>query len=159
MSDTAKIQTLEYRRDEVFTVADESESCRLAERFVAGLQPGDVVALFGDLGTGKTALVRAMAPPLGYMGFVNSPTFSLLNIYPAAKLEIYHFDFYRINIAEEALDIGFDEYVQNAGICFIEWPEKIIDLLPEKRWEIHLEVPDYVNEPTGRSIRIRKFAP
>ena len=138
------------------SVANEDGTRKFAEDFVKRLRPGDTVALFGDLGAGKTAFVRAMAAALGYKSFVNSPTFSILNIYPTAKFEIYHFDFYRLAVAEEALDIGFDEYLQNEGFCFIEWPEKIAEYLPMRYWEIHLELPDYLQRPAARTIRMRR---
>ncbi|KAA3610570.1 MAG: tRNA (adenosine(37)-N6)-threonylcarbamoyltransferase complex ATPase subunit type 1 TsaE [Calditrichaeota bacterium] len=139
-----------------FEVKNENETNAVASEFILNLKPGDTVALFGDLGAGKTAMVRAMSRSLGYNGFVNSPTFTLLNIYPTIDFEIYHFDFYRIEFEEEASGIGFEEYVENDGICFIEWPEKVSHLLPKERYEIHLSVPDYINNPEARTIRISK---
>ncbi|MAZ29525.1 MAG: tRNA (adenosine(37)-N6)-threonylcarbamoyltransferase complex ATPase subunit type 1 TsaE [Cytophagaceae bacterium] len=91
-----------------------------------------VILFSGPMGAGKTTLIKSMVRYLGYDGEVSSPTFSLVNEYCTNVGElIFHFDFYRINDPNEALDIGFDEYLDQNGWVFIEWPEKINNLLPE----------------------------
>ncbi|MCA9734660.1 MAG: tRNA (adenosine(37)-N6)-threonylcarbamoyltransferase complex ATPase subunit type 1 TsaE [Deferribacteres bacterium] len=157
MPEVFTIHELEQGSERLFEVKNEEESRLFASNFILLLKAGDAVAFYGELGAGKTAMVRAMAEGLGYKGFVNSPTFTLLNIYEATTFELYHFDFYRIDYEEEAVDIGFEEYIQNEGICFIEWPERVHNLLPVNRYEIHLEVPDYINQPTARLIRLRRY--
>ena len=157
MAKRKKIEPIAPGFEQEFEVATLKASLSLARDFVGTLQAGDTVALFGDLGAGKTAWVRAMVDELGFSGYVNSPTFTLLNIYQTSSYQVNHFDFYRIEHEEEALGIGFDEYLDDDGLCFIEWPENIIDLLPEKRYEIHLSMPDFLNKPEARHIRILKI--
>ncbi|TQD39070.1 tRNA (adenosine(37)-N6)-threonylcarbamoyltransferase complex ATPase subunit type 1 TsaE [Haloflavibacter putidus] len=86
---------------------------------------------YGDLGAGKTTLIKEIVKQLGSTDRVSSPTFSLVNQYEAKKSSIFHFDFYRIEDEEEAYDIGFEEYLDSNAYKLIEWPEKIKNLLPE----------------------------
>jgi tRNA threonylcarbamoyladenosine biosynthesis protein TsaE len=106
------------------------ETIELGRRFAAGLQPGDVVALYGDLGSGKTHFVKGIAAGLGWdPSEVASPTFVLLHEY-ATQPPVYHFDAYRIGRPEEFTALGFEEYASGDGICVVEWPERIEGLLP-----------------------------
>jgi len=90
-----------------------------------------IVAFFGNMGVGKTTLIKAICKNLGVTDPVNSPTFSIINEYNTIDAEkIYHFDFYRINKSREAMEIGLEEYLYSNSLCLMEWPEKIIDLLP-----------------------------
>jgi len=99
------------------------------------------IAFFGDLGAGKTSLIKNMCTLLKVKDDVSSPTFSLVNEYHTHKnSRVYHFDFYRINSLEEAYDIGAEEYFESGHYCFIEWPEKIKDLLPEDCLEVHIKL-------------------
>lgn len=84
----------------------------------------------GEMGAGKTTLIKALARTMGVTEVVSSPTFSIVNEYDANGRIIYHFDFYRIKNLQEAYDIGYEEYFYSGNICFIEWPEKIEALLP-----------------------------
>lgn len=93
----------------------------------------------GDMGAGKTTLIKCLAKVLGVTETVSSPTFSIVNEYDAAGQKIYHFDFYRIKNLDEAYDIGYEEYFYSGNICFIEWPEKIEPLLPEHYLKINIE--------------------
>ncbi len=106
------------------------ETVTIAENFAKTLQKGDVVCLYGGLGAGKTAFVSGVAKGLGYQGYTSSPTFTLMNEYIAA-LPIYHFDVYRIAGSDEMEAVGIDDYLFGDGVCLIEWPDKIADLLPE----------------------------
>jgi len=91
-----------------------------------------VVALFGKMGAGKTTLIKELCKTLGVADVVSSPTFALINEYLSGKEEqVFHFDFYRINSIEEVYDIGYEEYIYSGRFCFIEWPEMIMELLPE----------------------------
>ena len=99
------------------------------------LRRGDVLALCGDLGAGKTHFVKGLAAGLGTPATVTSPTFTLLHEYPGGRVPLYHFDFYRLDDADEALRIGLDEYLFGDGVCVIEWAEKFPALLPpHTRW-------------------------
>lgn len=93
-------------------------------------QPGQVYALYGDLGVGKTVLTKGFAKGLGITDPVNSPTFTILQIYEKGRLPLYHFDVYRIEEPEEMEEVGFDDYVYGKGVSMIEWPERIEELLP-----------------------------
>lgn len=101
----------------------------------------------GDMGAGKTTLIKALAKALGVTEIVTSPTFSIVNEYDAAGTIIYHFDFYRIKNLQEAYDIGYEEYFYSGNICFIEWPEKIDSLLPEQYVKVAIST-------TGENERI-----
>ena len=112
----------------------ESKSVEDTRRFGAELamkvMAGDVFALEGDLGAGKTELVRGLVAALGGAAVVRSPSFPILNIYQTAKLPVYHFDFYRMIDSDELYEIGFDEYVSGDGLCLIEWGTMFADMLP-----------------------------
>ncbi len=102
-----------------------------AKEFARTLKKGDVVRLEGDLGAGKTTLVKYIAEFLGSKDLVTSPTFTILNEY-SGKVPIYHFDMYRLKNSNEAIDSGLDEILRSGeGICFVEWPENTPDILPK----------------------------
>ncbi len=91
-----------------------------------------IFAFYGEMGVGKTTLITAICKELGVTDGISSPTFSLVNEYKSAKGEkIFHFDFYRIKSISEAYDMGYEDYFYTNAYCFIEWPEKIEELLPE----------------------------
>ncbi|TDQ09581.1 tRNA (adenosine(37)-N6)-threonylcarbamoyltransferase complex ATPase subunit type 1 TsaE [Pedobacter metabolipauper] len=92
----------------------------------------------GDMGAGKTTLIKALSKALGVKELVSSPTFSIVNEYDANGSTIYHFDFYRIKSLQEAYDIGYEEYFYSGHICFIEWPERVLELLPDQYIKIEL---------------------
>ncbi len=129
----------------------EAETGKIARLFAKSLQPGDIVALHGDLGAGKTTFVRAVVEEIAPENFVQSPTFTYLNIYEG-KLPLYHFDLYRIANQEIFVQMGFLDYLfENEGICFIEWPQRISSLLPEKTKHVVLTH----EENGGRMIDVR----
>ena len=119
---------------------DEAALGRIASLLALKVRPGDVVALHGDLGAGKTTFARALIRSLlgDQDAEVPSPTFSLCQTYQASRMAIAHFDLYRLSTAEEAEEIGFEEALAR-GLTLIEWPERLGDLLPEARIDIHLE--------------------
>jgi tRNA threonylcarbamoyladenosine biosynthesis protein TsaE len=91
---------------------------------------GDIYALIGELGTGKTEFVRGFVASLCAGCAVRSPTFTLVNIYDTPAFQVYHFDFYRLKKADELIEIGFHEYVQGDGVCFIEWADMFLEAIP-----------------------------
>jgi len=93
---------------------------------------------YGEMGAGKTTLIKEIVKQLGSQDKVSSPTFSLVNEYQGENSSIYHFDFHRIEDEEEAYDIGFEEYIDSGHWCLIEWPQHIEGLLPLEKNEIHL---------------------
>ena len=122
----------------VFQLPDEAATQRLGEMLAPLLQPGLVIFLEGDLGTGKTTLVRALIVALGYAGPVKSPTYSLVEVYVISSLYLYHFDFYRFESPEEFLDAGFSEYFNDAAICLVEWPERAVGCVPSADLRLRL---------------------
>ena len=119
-------------------------------KIVLSLNPSTKIFIFnGEMGSGKTTIIKAIIKELGYEGIVSSPTFSLINEYFNSD-KIYHFDFYRIKSREELLDIGIDEYISSNDWCFIEWPNLIVDMLPDKHIELNIDVISSGN----RKIRI-----
>lgn len=92
---------------------------------------GKTLLFYGEMGVGKTTLIKELAKQLGFSGLVSSPTFSLVNEYENGREKLYHFDFYRIEDENEALDIGVEEYLYSGHWNFIEWPDKIKNLIPE----------------------------
>jgi len=101
------------------------------------LKPGDVIALYGDLGTGKTVVVKGIASSLGVEGKVGSPSFTIVSEYEG-RIPLYHIDLFRLSGVEEILRIGYEEYVYGDGVCAVEWAEKMKRLLPERRLDIKL---------------------
>lgn len=133
-------------------VNNEEEMQSLGFLLARVLEKGDIVYLRGVLGAGKTTLARGISRGLGYSGRVNSPTFSLLNIYPAPT-EIYHFDLYRLESCD-LYDLGWEEYLQAEGISLIEWPEVGEEQFPQEAIlvDIKLLKDDYER---GRIVEIR----
>ncbi len=113
----------------------EEEMIRYGETFSKELAAGDVVALSGDLGAGKTHFCKGVAAGLGSQAAVTSPTFSLVQEYGGGRCRVFHFDFYRLETPEELLGIGWEEYLEEDGVILVEWAEKFVDFLPEEtRW-------------------------
>ena len=100
--------------------------------------PGQVITLTGDLGVGKTVFTQGLAKGLGIEEPVNSPTFTIVQVYEGGRLPFYHFDVYRIGDVEEMDEVGFDEYVSGEGVSLIEWANLIEEILPENRVNIPL---------------------
>jgi tRNA threonylcarbamoyladenosine biosynthesis protein TsaE len=115
------------------------DTFKLGEDIGKAAEPGEVITLTGDLGTGKTVFVQGLAKGLGIDDYINSPTFTIVQIYENGRLPLYHFDVYRIEDESEMYETGLDDYMYGDGVCVIEWAEMISDLLPEKRTEILIE--------------------
>lgn len=122
-------------------IGSEEELSEVAEALLDALGDRRVVVLRGEMGAGKTTLVRAVAEALGVEDRVTSPTFALVNHYrSAAGRSVYHFDFYRIENLAEAYDLGYEEYFYSGDLCLVEWPEKIEELLPEHTMNVRITV-------------------
>lgn len=147
------------RRDDAGCVAldvvSEAETDEFGRRLAAAVEPGLVVALVGDLGAGKTRLVRAVATALGAdPAEVNSPTFVLIQRYDA-RLPVFHFDTYRLRDADEFADLGPEEYFTAGGVCFVEWANRVEETLPLD----HLRVDITPTGETNRSFRLAATGP
>ncbi len=123
---------------------------KTAKEFIAAMGDHKVFLFYGSMGAGKTTFIRAICEELGVKESINSPTFAIINEYAAGNGDpIFHFDFYRINKEEEAFDFGYEDYFYSNHICFVEWPEKIINLLPEDAVKVSIqELPDGTREVT-----------
>lgn len=116
------------------------ETQAIAGKYAESVQPGDVICLKGNLGAGKTHFVKGFVKTFGIpSGEVNSPTFTLINEYHGT-LPVYHFDCYRLEIIEEALEIGAEEYFYGEGVCIVEWPERISKILPPGMKQITINI-------------------
>lgn len=124
-----------------------------ARLIIEGAGNHKIFLFHGQMGAGKTTLIKALCAALGTDENISSPTFSIVNEYLIPKGKIYHFDFYRLKNQTEALDMGYEEYFYSGEYCFIEWPEKIADLLPEHYLDINIEI----LADNKREIRISSF--
>jgi tRNA threonylcarbamoyladenosine biosynthesis protein TsaE len=129
---------------------DEAATTRLGERLAGCLAPGMRVYLRGELGSGKTTLVRGLLRGLGHPGRVKSPTYTIVELYSVSRLNLYHFDFYRFRDPKEWGDAGLDEYFDSDGVCVVEWPEKAGDALPSPDLELV-----FARAAAGRDVIVR----
>lgn len=129
--------------EQLFITHAVAETEALAAQIASKLKGGEVLALLGDLGAGKTTFVRGLAKALGVSSkeYVRSPTFTLMNVYQG-RFPLYHFDFYRLNEAGSFEQLGFEEYFSASGICVIEWAEKFPQILPPQHFKLHFKVID-----------------
>ncbi|NQU11300.1 tRNA (adenosine(37)-N6)-threonylcarbamoyltransferase complex ATPase subunit type 1 TsaE [bacterium] len=123
-----------------------AETIAFGARWAAELQPGTIIALHGELGAGKTCLVKGLARGLGVGQEVTSPTFTLIHEHPGGRLPLVHVDLYRLDHPEQAVAIGIEDHLPGPGVTVIEWAEKIAGLLPRDTIHVRLEV-------TGESTR------
>jgi tRNA threonylcarbamoyladenosine biosynthesis protein TsaE len=118
---------------------DEAATLRLGASLAAGIAPGRVLHLSGELGSGKTTLVRGLLRELGHTGRVKSPTYTLVELYVVSRLNLYHFDFYRFKDRREWLESGFRDYFNAQSACIVEWPERAGGLLAPPDLAVRLE--------------------
>ena len=123
----------------IYETNSPEDTFRLGEEIGRNASPGEVYTLTGDLGVGKTVFTQGVAAGLGIAGPVNSPTFTILQIYEEGRLPLYHFDVYRIGDVEEMEEIGCDDYFYGDGVCLIEWAELIEEILPKDRISVTIE--------------------
>ncbi|MFD0751029.1 tRNA (adenosine(37)-N6)-threonylcarbamoyltransferase complex ATPase subunit type 1 TsaE [Mucilaginibacter calamicampi] len=135
------------------TATSLSDLPTIAQQLLSYAGDTRIFLFHGDMGAGKTTLIKSVCAELGVAASVSSPTFAIVNEYERAKDRIYHFDFYRLKNQTEALDMGCEEYFYSGDYCFIEWPEKIPDMLPAHYINITISV---LNDAT-RTISFEAF--
>ena len=123
----------------IFETWSGEETQKIGEKIGREIIAGTVYTLLGDLGVGKTTFTQGVAVGLGILGPVNSPTFTILQIYEEGRIPFYHFDVYRIEEEEEMEEVGYDDYFYSDGVCFIEWANRIPNILPQKHMRILIE--------------------
>ena len=119
-------------------IKNEKDSMEFGKLLSRKLTAGSVIALTGDLGTGKTTLTKAVAEGLGIKETITSPTFNIVKQYDSGRLPLYHFDVYRIGDIEEMYELGYEEYFFGRGVCIIEWAELIEDIIPDNAVKIQI---------------------
>ncbi len=119
-----------------FLTNNDTETAQIAGHLAKILTPGDVVLLHGEMGVGKTVFTKGLCAALGVKDMVSSPTFTVVNEYDGEKMPVFHFDLYRIEEADELLEIGFEEYIRRGGVCVIEWPQNAGRYLPKRCFEV-----------------------
>lgn len=140
--------------DRVIETNGAEETYALGKELGEQAAAGAVFTLNGDLGVGKTVFAQGFAEGLGITEAVNSPTFTILQVYEEGRLPLYHFDVYRIEDPEEMYEVGFDDYLYGQGVCLIEWAEQVAELLPRERTDITIEK-DLGKDFSYRKITIR----
>lgn len=121
------------------TIKNEEDTRAFGLELAQKLKPGDVIALIGDLGTGKTTLTKSIAEGLGISDMITSPTFTIVQEYASGRLPLYHFDVYRLCDPEEMYELGYEEYFFGQGVCVIEWADLIMEIIPEDSIFIRIE--------------------
>ncbi|HWQ80292.1 MAG TPA: tRNA (adenosine(37)-N6)-threonylcarbamoyltransferase complex ATPase subunit type 1 TsaE [Anaerovoracaceae bacterium] len=120
-------------------IRSETDTREFGKELAKNLKPGNVVALTGDLGTGKTTLTKYIAEGLGITEIITSPTFTIVQEYTGGRLPLYHFDVYRIADPEEMYELGYEEYFFGRGVCVVEWAGRIPELIPGDSILIRIE--------------------
>lgn len=132
-------ETIDVSKPFELETANPAETALIGAMFATQLQPPAVIALIGDLGSGKTEFVKGFMKESGGDDVVSSPTFAILNTYKGRGVTVYHFDLYRIEHDSELTELGFEEYLFGDGICLIEWAERAEEWLPSDTTRIHFE--------------------
>lgn len=125
--------------EKIIYIKNEEETIKFGTELAAKLTPGTVIALIGDLGTGKTALTKAIAAALGIDEIITSPTFNIVKEYDSGRLPLYHFDVYRIGDVDEMYELGYEEYFYGKGVSIVEWADLIEEIMPEDTLTINIE--------------------
>ncbi|MCK5759974.1 MAG: tRNA (adenosine(37)-N6)-threonylcarbamoyltransferase complex ATPase subunit type 1 TsaE [Candidatus Delongbacteria bacterium] len=146
------MKSIEEIVEKITTSEEETEI--FAEELSSKVKGGDIICYFGEVGAGKTVFTRGLCKGLGVTGYVNSPSYIILNLYNSPKYKIYHYDLYRISDVEELTEIGFYDFAgKDDSVTIIEWSEKLADELPKKRIDIIIEVID----ETKRKFKIKRY--
>lgn len=139
-------------QEQIVYIKNEHDTEEFGMKLASSLEPGDIVALIGDLGTGKTTLTKYIAKGLGVNENIDSPTFNIVKEHKSGIIPLFHFDVYRLSSGDELLDIGADEYFYSDGVCIIEWADIVADVVPEKAKVILIEYGEKQGERIYRCI-------
>lgn len=139
-------------QEQIVYIKNEHDTEEFGMKLASTLEPGDIVALIGDLGTGKTTLTKYIAKGLGVTENIDSPTFNIVKEHKSGIIPLFHFDVYRLSSGDELLDIGADEYFYSDGVCIIEWADIVADVVPEKAKVIFIEYGEKQGERVYRCI-------
>ncbi|ASS37757.1 tRNA (adenosine(37)-N6)-threonylcarbamoyltransferase complex ATPase subunit type 1 TsaE [Mogibacterium pumilum] len=139
-------------QEQIIYINNEQDTEAFGMELASTLEPGDILALIGDLGTGKTTLTKYIAKGMGVTENIDSPTFNIVKEHKSGRLPLFHFDVYRLSSGDELLDIGADEYFYADGVCIIEWADIVADVIPEKAKVILIEYGDKQGERVYRCI-------
>ena len=139
-------------QEQIVYIKNEHDTEEFGMKLASSLEPGDIVALIGDLGTGKTTLTKYIAKGLGVTENIDSPTFNIVKEHKSGIIPLFHFDVYRLSSGDELLDIGAYEYFYSDGVCIIEWADIVADVVPEKAKVILIEYGEKQGERIYRCI-------
>ena len=138
-------------QDTIFEINNIEELSQVSDLLISLRDKSNIIAFYGNMGAGKTTLIKNLCAQLGVQDEVNSPTFALVNEYQTDTFDsIFHFDFYRIKSLEEVFDIGYEDYFYGGSLCLLEWPELIDPLMPEHFIKVEISLGD---TDTSRKIR------
>ena len=140
----------------IFSVNSVEQTTQIGVAIGKLLNPGDIICLTGDLGTGKTHITKGIAEGLGIDEYITSPTFTIVNEYDSGRLKLNHFDVYRVSDPDEIYAIGFDDYIFSEAVSIIEWANYIEDILPKDFLHIYIEK-DLDNGENFRNIKITPY--
>lgn len=139
-------------QERIVHIKNEQATEEFGLNLASELKPGDIVALIGALGTGKTALTKYIAKGLGVTENIDSPTFNIVKEYKSGRLQLFHFDVYRLSGGDDLLDIGADEYFYLNGVCVVEWADLVADVIPDKAKVIIIKYGENQGERIYRCI-------
>lgn len=139
-------------QERIVHIKNEQATEEFGLNLASELKPGDIVALVGALGTGKTALTKYIAKGLGVTENIDSPTFNIVKEYKSGRLPLFHFDVYRLSGGDDLLDIGADEYFYLNGVCVVEWADLVADVIPDKAKVIIIKYGENQGERIYRCI-------
>lgn len=130
-------------QDITFEINGVEELSKVSDLLISWRDKSNIIAFYGNMGAGKTTLVKNLCSRLGVQDEVNSPTFALVNEYQTEELDsVFHFDFYRIKSLEEVFDIGYEDYFYGGSLCLLEWPELIDPIMPEHFIKVEIKLGD-----------------
>ena len=130
-------------QDITFEINSIDELSKVSDLLISWRDKSNIIAFYGNMGAGKTTLVKNLCSKLGVQDEVNSPTFALVNEYQTESFDsVFHFDFYRIKSLEEVFDIGYEDYFYGGSLCLLEWPELIDPIMPEHFIKVEISLGD-----------------